>query len=182
MSAASRRSPRPPGPAGDVAATVAGRFVERMGGALTDAGLPRLPSRVFAALVVDDDGRMTAAELAETLAVSPAAVSGAVNFLAQIGFLHRERERGSRKDVYVVDDDAWLGAMMRKDQTYVPLMSALTTALEGLDEAAPPRHRLWLMREFLAFVDQEMDGLAQRWIVRRRELEADADTRIDVAH
>ena len=26
------------------------RFVERMGGALTEAGLPRLPSRVFAAL------------------------------------------------------------------------------------------------------------------------------------
>src|SRR6185503_2871633 len=75
---------------------VAAKFVERMGGALTDAGLPRLPSRAFAALVVDDDGRMTAAELAETLAVSPAAVSGAVNFLAQIGFLHRERERGSR--------------------------------------------------------------------------------------
>ena len=52
------------------------RFVERMAGALTDAGLPRLPSRVFAALLVDDDGRMTAAELAEALGVSPAGVSG----------------------------------------------------------------------------------------------------------
>ena len=49
------------------------RFVERMGGALTDAGLPRLPSRVFAALLVDDDGRMTAAELGEALGISPAA-------------------------------------------------------------------------------------------------------------
>ena len=48
------------------------RFVERMGGALTDAGLPRLPSRVFAALLVDDDGRMTAAELGEAIGVSPA--------------------------------------------------------------------------------------------------------------
>ena len=107
---------------------MAARFVERMGGALTDAGLPRLPSRVFAAIVVDDDGRMTAAELAETLAVSPAAVSGAVKLLSQIGFLHRERERGSRKDVYVVDDDAWHGAMMRRDQTYTPMTTALTSA------------------------------------------------------
>jgi hypothetical protein len=148
------------------------RFVERMGGALTDAGLPRLPSRVFAAVVVDDDGRMTAAELAETLQVSPAAISGAVNFLGQIGFLHRERERGSRKDVYVVDDDAWLGAMMRKDQTYGPMLTALGGALDGLGPEAPARHRLWLMREFLAFVDQEMDGLAVRWLARRRELEA----------
>ena len=40
-------------------------FVERMGSALTEAGLARLPSRVFAALLVDDDGRMTSAELAK---------------------------------------------------------------------------------------------------------------------
>lgn len=160
---------------------VAARFVERMGGALTDAGLPRLPSRVFAALVVDDDGRMTAAELAATLEVSPAAVSGAVNFLGQIGFLHRERERGSRKDVYVVDDDAWLGALMRKDQTYAPMMSALTTVLDGLGEDASARHRLWLMREFLAFVDAEMDGLAERWVVHRRRLEQDLPATLDVS-
>ena len=158
-------------------AVVAARFVERMGGALTDAGLPRLPSRVFAAIVVDEDGRMTAAELAETLAVSPAAVSGAVKLLSQIGFLHRERERGSRKDVYVVDDDAWLGAMMRKDQTYAPMLTALTSALDGLGEDAPARHRLWLMREFLLFVDAEMDGLAQRWIAHRKALEEQAATR-----
>ncbi len=104
-------------------------------------------------------------------AVSPAAVSGAVNFLGQIGFLHREREPGSRKDVYVVDDDAWLGAMMRRDQTYAPMMTALATALEGLGSGAPAPHRLWLMREFLVFVDDEMDGLAERWLARRRDLE-----------
>jgi predicted transcriptional regulator len=153
--------------------SVAARFVERMGGALTAAGLPRLPSRVFAALVVDDDGRMTSAELAETLAVSPAAVSGAVKFLGQIGFLHRERERGSRKDVYVVDDDAWLGAMMRKDQTYAPMMTALAGALDGLGPDAPAAHRLWLMREFLTFVDAEMDGLAERWLAHRRAIESE---------
>jgi hypothetical protein len=152
---------------------VAARFVERMGGALTVAGLPRLPSRVFAAIVVDDDGRMTAAELAETLQVSPAAISGAVNFLGQIGFLHRERERGSRKDVYVVDDDAWLGAMTRRDQTYGPMLTALGGALDGLGPDAPPRHRLWLMQEFLTFVDAEMSKLTERWLAHRRELEAD---------
>jgi hypothetical protein len=130
--------------------------------------------------VVDDDGRMTSAELAETLSVSPAAVSGAVNFLGQIGFLHRERERGSRKDVYVVDDDAWLGAMMRKDQTYTPMMAALDTAIDGLGARSPAAHRLWLMREFLAFVDAEMDGLAERWLARRRELENDTRSTSDV--
>ena len=38
------------------------------------------------------------------------------------------------------------------------------------------------MREFLAFVDEEMDGLAERWLARRRELEGDTRAASDVAH
>ena len=60
------------------------RFVERLGSVLHAAGLPRLPSRVFAVLMADEDGTMTAAELADALAVSPAAVSGAVRYLQQV--------------------------------------------------------------------------------------------------
>jgi predicted transcriptional regulator len=149
------------------------RFVERMGGALTDAGLPRLPSRVFAALLVDDDGRMTAAELGDALDISPAAVSGAVNYLARLGMLRRERERGSRRDVYVVDDDAWHGAMMREDQTYAPMLAALGTAIETLGPTDPAYRRLVVTREFLAFVSEEMRGLAGRWEEHRQRLERD---------
>jgi len=149
----------------------AATFVSRMGGALADAGLPPLPSRVFAALLVDDDGRMTSAELARALEVSPAGVSGAVNYLARIGMLRREREPGSRRDVYVVDDDAWHGAMMRESQAYQPLLAALDAALATLAPEAPARHRLVLSREFLAFVDAELGSLAAKWEVRRAELE-----------
>ena len=53
---------------------------------------------------------MTSAELAEILGVSAAAVSGAISTsLSADRFVRRERERGSRRDVYVVDDDAWHG-------------------------------------------------------------------------
>src|SRR5690349_24931008 len=82
-------------------------FVERFGSELTAAGMQRLPSRVFACLLADDDGRMTAAEIGEALSVSPASVSGAVRSLQQVRMIHREREPGSRRDVYVVADDAW---------------------------------------------------------------------------
>jgi DNA-binding transcriptional regulator GbsR (MarR family) len=149
----------------------AARYVERMGTALADAGLQRLPSRVFAALTVDDDGRMTSAELVEALGVSPASVSTAVQYLSRIGFLHRERERGSRRDVYVVDDDAWLQAMLREDEVYGPMIAALDEALRGLDGDAPARRRLLLMREFLVFAGQEISGIAARWQARRAELE-----------
>jgi DNA-binding transcriptional regulator GbsR (MarR family) len=149
------------------------RYVERMGAALTGAGLQRLPSRVFAALTTDEDGRMTSAELVEALGVSPASVSGAVRYLAQIGFVHRERERGSRRDVYVVDDDAWLHAMLREDQLYAPMIAALDDALEQIDPASRAHRRLRTMREFLVFVGQEMEGVAERWLERRARLGLD---------
>jgi predicted transcriptional regulator len=143
------------------------RYVERMGAALTNAGMQRLPSRLFAALTADDDGRMTSAELVDALGVSPASVSGAVRYLTQIGFVHRERERGSRRDVYVVDDDAWLQAMLREDQLYAPMIAALDDALAHLDSGSPTYRRLRLMKEFLVFVGAEMEGIAERWLAHR---------------
>jgi len=145
-------------------------FVERMGGALTTAGLARLPSRLFAALLVDDDGRMTAAELAATLAVSPAAVSGAVRYLDGVGMIRRERAQGSRRDVFVVDDDAWHGTMVRVDQIYAPMIAALDRGLADLDEDDPAHRRLTLARAFLLFVTEEMADLDARWAARRSEL------------
>jgi len=144
-----------------------------MGAALTDAGLPRLPSRVFAALLVDDDGRMTSAELAETLGVSAGGVSGAVKYLAQLRVVRRERERGSRRDVYVVDDDAWHGTMMSTGQMYAPMSAALSQMIGDLPPGDPALKRLVLTREFLIFVEDEMVELAERWELRRKELERD---------
>src|SRR4051794_9266019 len=136
---------------------------ERVGGSLTEAGMARLPSRVFAALLVDDEGRMTSAELAQFLGVSPAGVSGAVKYLSHIGVLRRERDRGSRRDVYVVDDDGWRGSMMQHDRLYRPIRLSLERAAGLLDDGSPARHRLDLAREFLVFLEAELDELDARW-------------------
>jgi DNA-binding MarR family transcriptional regulator len=146
------------------------QFVERMGGALTAAGVARLPSRIFSALLIDEDGRMTAAELAETLQVSPGAVSGAVRYLDGVGMIRRERERGSRRDIFVVDDDAWHNTMLRADQYYAPMQAALDRALGDLSPGDPAYRRLRLSREFLTFILEEMASLHERWDQRIKEL------------
>ena len=148
-------------------------FVERLGGALTSAGLARLPSRLFAAVLVDDDGRMTAAELAETLGVSPASVSGAVRYLDGVGMVRRERERGSRRDVFVVDEAAWHDMLLRVDQVYAPMIAAFDRALAELPRTDPARRRIRLSREFLTFVSEEMAALSDKWDARARELDLD---------
>ena len=44
-------------------------FIERFGSVLCDSGIPRMPSRVFAALLSSDSGRLTSVELAELLEI-----------------------------------------------------------------------------------------------------------------
>lgn len=141
-----------------------------MGTALNEAGLPPLPSRVFSALLVDADGRMTSAELAADLDVSPAGVSGAVTYLTGLRLIRRERLAGTRRDVYVVDEDAWHETMMSNNVVYAPMVAALERVIADVDPDAPERRRLDLTREFLVFVTEEMTGLAQRWELRKRKL------------
>lgn len=137
--------------------------VERLGAALHASGLQRLPARVFAALLADEDGRMTAAEVGAELEVSPAAVSGAVRYLGQVQLVRRERERGSRKDVYVILDDAWHDLLMQKDQLYAPILLALRAAIGELGPRTRAGERMQLSVEFLEFIQVEMDGIAERW-------------------
>jgi predicted transcriptional regulator len=141
-----------------------------MGSALHQAGLARVPSLVFSALLADEDGRMTSAELAEALHVSPASVSGAVRYLEQIDMLRRERVRGSRRDVYVVEEETWHTALMRRDQVYSPMLAALSEGLGTVDPGTPAHRRMLVTREFLAFVNDEMRALADKWERRRREI------------
>src|SRR5215813_12570283 len=72
-------------------------YIERFASVLVAAGFPPMPARVFVALLVTDSGRLTSAELAARLQISPAAVSGAVRYLTGIGLVHKERVPGSRR-------------------------------------------------------------------------------------
>jgi DNA-binding transcriptional regulator GbsR (MarR family) len=146
-------------------------FVERLGGALTSAGLARLPSRIFAAVLVDDDGRMTAAELGESLGVSPAAVSGAVKYLDGVGMVRRERERGSRRDVFVVDDQAWHETLLQVDNIYGPMITALSRGIEELGADDPAHQRLVASRDFMKFLVDELHGINDRWAAHRQAIE-----------
>jgi len=146
-------------------------FVERMGGALASAGLARLPSRVFAALLADPDGRMTAAEIGAELRVSAGSVSGAVRYLDGVGMIRREREPGSRRDVFVVDDDAWRDTLLHADRVYAPMIAELDRALAAMPADDPARRRIAISRAFMAFVTEEMAAMSQRWQERVADLD-----------
>jgi len=151
-------------------ATTRQGFVERMASSLHQAGLARVPSLVFSQLLVDDDGRMTSAELAEALHLSAGSISGAVKYLEQIGMMRRERVRGSRRDVYVVEDEDWHRALLRRDQVYAPMIAALTEGLTAVPVGTDAHQRILVTREFMSFINEEMSALADKWERRRQEV------------
>jgi DNA-binding transcriptional regulator GbsR (MarR family) len=149
------------------------RFIERFGSNLTDAGIPRLPARVFVALLASDSGRLTAAELAGQLQVSPAAVSGAVRYLTQVNLASREREPGTRRDVYRVFDDAWYEAALRREPLLRTWDLSLREGIEALGPETPAAARLAESLKFIEFLEAELPALLKRWAEHKATLRAD---------
>lgn len=139
------------------------RFIERFALMLTEAGWPRMPAHVFACLLCEDSGWLTAGGLASRLRVSPAAISGAVRYLIQIGLVSREREPGARTDHYRIDDDAWYEAIMRRNDALARWDEALADGVKMLGAGAAAGRRLEESREFFAFLHDEMAQMMERW-------------------
>lgn len=145
------------------------RFVERFAAQLVEAGMPRMPSRVFAALLASDDGTLTSAELSSTLRISPAAVSGAVRYLSQVHLLSREREPGSRRERYRVHADQWYEALANRDSMLLRWEAALREGVERLGPETPAGRRLAETTAFFEFARYELDAMMERWRAHREE-------------
>jgi predicted transcriptional regulator len=138
-------------------------YVERFAAVLMAAGFPPMPARVFVALLITDSGRLTAAELAAMLRISPAAVSGAVRYLIQLGLVHKERVPGSRRDCYSMPGNMWDDMLRMQDQV-LSRWSALVR--EGIDLVGPDTAagaRLAGQAAFLDFVSAELSEVLARW-------------------
>jgi DNA-binding transcriptional regulator GbsR (MarR family) len=143
--------------------------VERFALLLVEAGMPRMPARVFAYLIVETENGFTARELADALNVSPAAISGAVRYLTQAGMITRERLPGARRDHYRLYDDIWYESMIERIgllQRWEQLLS------ETIETIGPDRAGRSLLetRAFLGFIRSEYPELMERWRAHKNAL------------
>jgi DNA-binding transcriptional ArsR family regulator len=148
------------------------RFVERFAAVLVQAGIPRMPSRVCAALLVTDDGTLTAAELAAQLRISPAGVSGAVRYLSHLGMVIREREPGSRRDRYRLASDTWFEATAQRDAVLASWESASREGVEVLGADTPAGRRFAESTEYFSFLGKELTGVLARWREHKAQVPA----------
>lgn len=143
------------------------RFVEDFALLLTGAGMPRMPSRVFACVLADDSGKLTAGQLAERLQASPAAISGAVRYLTQVGLLERGREPGARRDHYAVRDDLWYAIYTARSASMSAWEKVLAHGTRAVGRDGPAGRRLDETREFFAFYREEVAKIMERWERKR---------------
>ncbi|MFM9373476.1 GbsR/MarR family transcriptional regulator [Streptomyces sp. Da 82-17] len=146
------------------------RFVENFAAAFVEAGVQRMPARVFAALLASDSGAMSSAELGRQLQVSPAAVSGAVRYLTQQHMVSREREPGTRRDRYRVHNNQWYEALANRDQIMKRWEEALREGVNSLGADTPAGRRMAETQAFFEFVGEELPLMLDRWRARREEL------------
>ncbi|WP_416905598.1 MarR family transcriptional regulator [Micromonospora echinospora] len=155
---ARRGTPAPPRAAGSPGDTAGEEIIELA----VRSGLPRTTARVHVDLLLSEDGTRTAAQLARRLQVSPASVSVAVNYLVQHGYVRRERDPQRRRDVYVLDDEAWYhSVVIGARQTLEAARTALAAATSAPDTAVGQR-----LARAGAFLERvSLDGLesADRW-------------------
>lgn len=144
-------------------------FVERLALLFADWGFPRMAARVLFALMTAEAPGLTATELAQRLDASAAAISGAVRYLGQLGFVVREPVPGSRRDLYRLRDHTWYASTTTAVQFYDLVISATDEVLGsvgGLESTA--RERVSEMRDFFAFVRSRLPGLLDEWQATRQ--------------
>ncbi|MFI5582406.1 GbsR/MarR family transcriptional regulator [Streptomyces sp. NPDC051822] len=141
----------------------ASRFVERFAAEMTEAGMQRMASRVFAALLASETASMTSAELAEQLKISPAAVSGAIRYLSQVSMVSREREPGTRRERYVLHNELWYETFTRRDQVLSRWEKVLREGAETLGPDTAAGARTAETADFFAFLQRETLQIMDRW-------------------
>jgi hypothetical protein len=138
--------------------------VEQFAALLETYGFPRMSGRIIMALMVTESPGLTAAELAETLQVSPAAISTSMRYPLAVGLVEKIAVQGHRRARYRLPDDAWYAASATKDPLYRRIADL---AAEGVGAVGgvgtEPGARLEQMRDFFSYLEAEVPALVERW-------------------
>ena len=139
------------------------QFIQRFASLLAEAGMPRMAARIFVALLTVDTSRLTADELAGLLQVSPAAVSGGVRYLVQVGLVSRETEPGSRRHVYRMPGNVWHEVLRVRDRMMMRWADVMRDGAEVLGAGTPAGERLTESAMYFDFVSKELPAVLDRW-------------------
>lgn len=132
-------------------------------------GGSEIRGRIVGRLMLDENNGVSAAQLAEELAISRGSVSTAVRQLEQAGFIRRTRHPSNRADWLIMDDDVWAG-FLEQEYNYLAAQRDLAAAvLAVLPAESPARQRVRNMHDYMSWLTADLD-LRSDWQEHKREL------------
>jgi DNA-binding transcriptional regulator GbsR (MarR family) len=134
-----------------------------------------MPARIFAALLTADSSRLTATELAGMLQASPAAVSGGVRYLIQLGLVSREGAPGSRRHLYRVPDDVWNELLLHRDRLLQRWADVLREGIDVLGAGTPAGARIAESAHYFDFMNSQLANLLALWHEHRAAIDSGSD-------
>ena len=159
---------------------------EQAAAMLAAAGMPRMPARVMMALVGSPDEGYTAADLADRLGVSAAAVSGVYvakihradrndcmvldeskAYLVSMRLIQRLPRPGDRRDRYDLVDDAWADMITVNAPLYANLAAQMDAIARENVDAPLSVDRARDTADFLRYLAERMPRLATEWRAER---------------
>jgi DNA-binding transcriptional regulator GbsR (MarR family) len=133
-------------------------FVDEFGALLTGTGMPRMASRVFAAVIASPTGARTAADLVSELRVSPASVSKAIGYLEGMELVERRSEPRGRKERYLVGDDIWTRAVRADSSGHAAVADAAQRGVALFGAETPAGIHLARMSRFFGDLARQLRG------------------------
>ncbi|GAA3757498.1 hypothetical protein GCM10022240_07850 [Microbacterium kribbense] len=140
---------------------------ERAAAIMAGAGMPRMPARMMMALVAAPDDGYTAADLADRLGVSAAAISGAARYLQQVHFINRRTLPGERRERYFLIMASFYHSVAQNSPVYERSADELENIAKEMDEDAAARSRALEIASFFRFMAKRMPLLIQEWEAER---------------
>lgn len=138
-------------------------FRERFAQIMVESGMPRMAARVYAALLVTESGRLSAAELADRLGVGASAISGAVKYLSQVRLVERGREPGARHDFFRIHEHTWSHFITQSDPVLVQVQAGADEGVALFGPDSPAGRRLEETSRFFAFIREEIKQSMAKW-------------------
>src|SRR4029077_21006680 len=112
----------------------------------------------------------SAEDFANVLHGSRGSVSMTTRALIRTGMVERRTIRGDRRTYYRIRPESWTAVLDEQQQNTKKLRTLAERGLELLKEKSPEqRRRLEEMRSLMAFFEQELPALIERWRHERDE-------------
>ncbi len=146
-----------------------------------------MPARVFAYILAGNQETYTARDFAEGLQASPAAVSGAMRYLADTRLVVKERAPRSRGDLFRLgDNDVWATIVRARLPLLEHMQAAIGEAITLLEKQPPGETHLGLARlretwEFFEFARTDLSGMLERWTRWKAERIAAGEAQVSPA-